>query len=238
MVVEGAAGIGRFAAQFLDFAARELPDFYATLRYVAVETSAARRALHAAALATHEAAGRFQSAAELPAEIACGCILSNELFDAMPVHRVVRERGELREVYVAVEGETLREQLGPLSAPEIESFFREQGVTLREGQQAEAGLAGCRWLEQAGARLGRGFVLTVDYGDEAAGLYSERRQRGTALAYARHTVSEDLLRSPGEQDLTAHVSFTALEIWGRRVGIAADRVRNAAGVSGGDGQGQ
>jgi SAM-dependent MidA family methyltransferase len=218
-VVEGAAGIGRFAAQFLDFAARELPDFYQTLRYVAVETSAARRAAHASAASAHAAVGRFQSAAELPKEIPCGCVLSNELLDAMPVHRVACEGDELREVYVTVEGEVLREQLGPLSTPEIELFFREQDVKLREGQQAEAGLAGCCWLEQAGARLGRGFVLTVDYGHEAAELYNERHERGTALAYARHTVSEDLLRSPGEQDLTAHVSFTALEKWGRRSGL-------------------
>jgi SAM-dependent MidA family methyltransferase len=217
--VEGAAGIGRFAAQFLDFAARELPEFYKTLRYVAVETSSARRAAHSAALAVHASAGRFQSSGELPAEIPCGCIMSNELLDAMPVHRVVCERGELREVYVAAEGESLREQPGALSTPALETFFREQHVTLREEQQAEAGLAGCQWLEEAGARLGRGFVLTVDYGHEAAELYNERHQRGTALAYARHTVSEDLLRSPGEQDLTAHVSFTALDIWGRRSGL-------------------
>jgi SAM-dependent MidA family methyltransferase len=62
-------------------------------------------------------------------------------------------------------------------------------------------------------------VLTVDYGHEAAELYNERHQRGTVLAYARHAVSEDLLRSPGEQDLTAHVSFTALNLAGRRVGL-------------------
>ncbi len=50
VAVEGAAGTGRLAAQFLDFAARELGEFYKALRYVAVETSAARRAAHAAAL--------------------------------------------------------------------------------------------------------------------------------------------------------------------------------------------
>jgi SAM-dependent MidA family methyltransferase len=217
--VEAAAATGRLAVQFLDFAARQLPDFYGALRYVAVESSAARRAAQAAALASHISAGRADSAAELPSEIPCGCIFSNELLDALPVHRVVVERGELREVYVGSDGETLREELGPLSTLEIETFFREQGVTLREGQQAEAGLEACRWLADAGARLGRGFVLTVDYGHEAAGLYDERHHRGTLLAYAHHTVSEDFLCSPGQQDLTAHVSFTALEQWGRRSGL-------------------
>jgi len=219
MVVEAAAGTGRLAGQFLDFAARALPEFYAALRYVAVETSDARRAAHAGAMTAHGSPGRFISSGELPAEIPSGCLLSNELFDAMPVHRVAREQGELREVYVAADGLALREESGPLSTPEIAEFFREQGVTLREGQQAEATLAGCRWLAEAGGRLGRGFVLTVDYGHEAAELYNERHERGTALAYAQHTVSEDLLRSPGEQDLTAHVNFTALDRWGERCGL-------------------
>lgn len=217
--VEGAAGTGRLAGQFLDFAARELPEFYRVLRYVAVETSTARRGAQAAALAAHVSAGHAESAAELPGEIPCGCIFSNELLDALPVHRVVCEGGALRELYVAAERETLREELRPLSTPDIDAYFREQNVTLREGQQAEAGLAACQWIEQAGARLARGFVLTVDYGHQAAELYNERHQRGTVLAYARHTVSEDLLRAPGEQDLTAHVNFTALEKWGRRAGL-------------------
>jgi SAM-dependent MidA family methyltransferase len=217
--VEAAAGTGRLAAHFLDFAARELGKFCRALRYVAVEVSAARRAAHAAALAPHISAGRADSAAELPAEIPCGCIFSNELLDALPVHRVCVDGGELREIYVAAEGNTLREELGPLSTPEIEMFLREQSVTLREGQHAEASLAACRWMEDAGRRLGRGFLLTVDYGHEAAEFYNERHQRGTVMAYARHAMSENLLRCPGEQDLTAHVNFTELELCGRRVGL-------------------
>jgi SAM-dependent MidA family methyltransferase len=218
MVVEAAAGIGRFARQFLEFASRALPEFYRCVRYVAVETSAARRAAHSAIASAH-GSPRFISRVELPREIPCGCILSNELFDAMPAHRVVCERGELREVYVAADGVVLREESGPLSTPEITAFFREQGVTLREGQQAEATLDACQWIQDAGERIGRGFVLSVDYGHEAAELYNERHERGTALAYAQHTVSEDLLRAPGEQDLTAHANFTALDLWGQRSGL-------------------
>src|ERR1019366_5829174 len=61
--------------------------------------------------------------------------------------------------------------------------------------------------------------LTVDYGHEAAELYNERHMRGTLLAYTNHRTSEDFFRSPGEQDLTAHVNFTALDLWGRREGL-------------------
>ena len=219
-LVEAGAGTGRLASHILDFAERCFPDFYSVLRYVAVEASSARRVAQAAAFARHIEAGSAASAAELPREIMVGCIFSNELLDALPVHRVVQERGQLREIYVDLSGEDFVERRGPLSLPLLAEYFSAQGIELLEGQQAEAGLAACRWIEEAGRRLVHGFVLTIDYGHEAAELYNERHLRGTLLAYDRHRPSEDYFRAPGEQDLTAHVNFTALDLWGRRAGLS------------------
>ena len=218
--VEAGAGAGRLAAQILDFAARELPDFYGTLRYFAVEKSAARRERHREMLAQHIAAGRATPAAELPSDIPAGCIFSNELLDAFPVHRVSFGGGALHEIYVGFDGRSLTEEAGVPTSPEIEDYFQSQRITLREGQQAEVNLDACAWIEDAGRRLGRGFILTVDYGHEAAELYNERHMRGTLLAYSAHRATEDFLEQPGEQDLTAHVNFTALDLWGCRAGLA------------------
>ena len=217
--VEAAAGSGRLAAQILDFASRELPAFYDALRYVAVEQSPARQAQHASAFAKHLASGHASSARELPPCVSLGCIFSNELLDALPVHRVVVKGGGLNEVYVSLAGDALVEQLGAPCTPEVGAYFHDQGIKLREGQQAEAGLDACLWIEDAGRRLGHGFVLTIDYGHEAAELYNERHMRGTLMAYAGHTLSEAFLDTPGEQDLTAHVNFTAVERWGKRGGL-------------------
>jgi len=219
-VVEAGAGVGRLAAHILDFAARALPDFYSSLRYTAVEHSAARRAAHTAALAAHVSPGRVTSAAGLPSEIPVGCIFSNELLDALPVHRVLREHAELREIYVGLDGDSLCDQTGPISSPALEQYFAQQGIELLEGQQAEAGLAAAAWMEDAARRLGRGFVLTIDYGHDARELYNEQHLRGTLLAYSRHRASEDFYAAPGRQDLTAHVNFTALDLAGRRAGLA------------------
>ena len=218
--VEAGAGAGRLAAQILDFAARELPDFYRALRYFAVEKSSARRERQRETLGKHLADGRATPAAELPDGISAGCIFSNELLDAFPVHRVCPKRGTLREIYVGYDGQRLREEIGPLTSPEIETYFQEQRITLREGQQAEVNLDAREWIRAAGRKLGRGFVLTVDYGHEAAELYNERHMRGTLLAYSAHHATEDFLERPGEQDLTAHVNFTALDMWGRCEGLA------------------
>jgi SAM-dependent MidA family methyltransferase len=222
LLIEAAAGGGALAAQILDFVAREFPQFYAALRYIAVERSAARRRLIAQvqSLRSQVDGGKCEIASVIPAEIACGCIFSNELFDAMPVHRVVREGTELRELYVTFGPNGLGECAGPLSSDALREYFSDRAITLEDGQQAEANLHACRWIEDAGRKLQRGFVLTVDYGHEAGELYDQRHMRGTLLAYHRHRAGEDFFRAPGEQDLTAHVNFTALDHWGKSVGLA------------------
>jgi SAM-dependent MidA family methyltransferase len=219
-LVECGAGVGRLAGQILDFCAREAPAFYDALRYVAVERSEARRAEHVARLEEHAARGRVSSAVELPGSISAGCIFSNELLDALPVKRVVIEKGALRETFVGWDGSRFGEITGDPSTPPLAGYFREQGITLKEGQQAEVCFEACDWIENAGRALDRGFVLTIDYGHEAPGLYSERHSRGTLLAYRTHAVSENIVETPGEQDLTAHVNFTALDLWGTRAGLA------------------
>ncbi len=218
-LVESAAGVGRLAGHILDFSARALPDFYKALEYVAVERSSARRKEHAERLSSHIAAGRVSSSGEIPRAIPNGCIFSNELLDALPAHRVVMDGGALREFYVDFDGERFIEARGKLSMPALEEYFREQGITLEEGQQAEVCFEACDWMENAGRALERGFVLTIDYGHEARALYDEHHNRGTLLAYRDHRVTEDLLDAPGEQDLTSHVNFTAVDLWGRRTGL-------------------
>jgi len=219
VVAESAAGVGRLASHILDFSARELPEFYAALKYVVVERSSARRAEHAKLLADHVSGGRVSSAAEIPRSIPAGCIFSNELLDALPAHRVLMERGALREIYAGYQGARFIDVIGNPSMPALQGYFEEQGIALEDGQQAEVCFEACDWIENAGRVLGRGFVLNIDYGHEARILYDQHHNRGTLLAYRDHTVSENVFDAPGEQDLTSHVNFTALDLWGRRAGL-------------------
>jgi len=218
-VVEAGAGVGRLATHVLDFCATKLPAFYNSLRYVAVERSAPRREQAIANLKRHATAGHFAGSAEIPARIAAGCLFSNELIDALPVHRVVLESGALKEIFVDFRGGRFLSATAPLSTCAIAEYFATQGVILQEGQCAEAGLEASDWITEVGRRLERGYVLTIDYGHHAAELFDDHHMRGTLLAYQNHRVSEDVYVSPGEQDLTAHVNFTALEMWGKRSGL-------------------
>jgi len=219
LAVEGGAGAGRLAAQILDFAERALPEFFGAIRYVAVEACAARREAQGQAIGRHLDSGRAVTRDGLPERIPAGCVFSNELLDALPVHRVVGGAEGLREILVGAQDGWFAEVMAATPSPRVAAYFARQGAKFAEGQQAEAALAACDWIVEAGRRLERGFVLTIDYGHEAPELYNQRHQRGTLAAYRDHRVSEEYYAAPGLQDLTAHVSFTALDLWGHDGGL-------------------
>jgi SAM-dependent MidA family methyltransferase len=158
----------------------------------------------------------------LPEEAIDGCVLSNELVDAFPVHRVVQRDGALKEIFVDVAGEGLVERVGTPSRPELAAHLNRLGVTLIEGQQAEINLAAIDWMRAVGRAVRRGFVLTIDYGYPANELYDPLRRRGTLLAYHRHQTNEAFYERIGRQDLTAHVDFTTLAWAGRDVGLEVE----------------
>jgi len=218
-IVEAGAGNGRLAACILDFCETKLPEFYRALHYEAVERSAPRCEHAVSRGERHAAAGHFSASCEIPAQIPVGCVFSNELMDALPVHRVFVDRGTLKEIFVRFHDGQFADNAAPLSTCAIAEYFATQNVTLQEGQHAEAGLEACDWIMEVGRRLGRGYVLTIDYGHRAKDLFDDHHMRGTLLAYRNHRVSEEFYAWPGEQDLTAHVNFTALETWGKRSGL-------------------
>jgi SAM-dependent MidA family methyltransferase len=218
-LVECGAGVGRLAGHVLDFSENKLPAFYGALRYVAVERSGARRKQAAVRSKKHAEAGHFATSIEIPVRIPTGCLFSNELLDALPVHRTVMQDGALKEVFVNFANGCFVDGIAPVSTCAIQEYFAAQDVTCQEGQQAEAGLEACDWITEVGRRLERGYVLTIDYGHRAAELFDDHHMRGTLLAYQNHRATEDYHASPGEQDLTAHVNFTAQETWGKRAGL-------------------
>ncbi len=156
----------------------------------------------------------------LPVSGVEGCILSNELLDAFPVHQVVMEEGALREVYVVQEEGNLITCTGELSTPALAERLDDLGVTLADGQTAEINLGLEGWGDNAASALSRGFVLTVDYGRSARELYSARdRLRGTLSTFYRHVQTDSPLQRIGRQDITSQVDFTSVVRLGERAGL-------------------
>jgi SAM-dependent MidA family methyltransferase len=152
-----------------------------------------------------------------------GCVLANEVLDAMPVHRLVFRGGELREIYVDWK-DSLVEVQGPVSSPEIPALLGRQGFAPREGQEVEVGLEALRWIRRVGKKLERGYLILADYGHAAPEIHSPRHQRGTLMAYHRHRASEEYLIRVGRQDLTAHVNFTSVLEAAAEAGLTASTI--------------
>ncbi len=219
LLVEAGAGVGRLASHILEFAQANLPEFYQSLRYVAVERSPSRCDQLAARLSPFLREGKCLPSIEIPARIPVGCLFSNELLDALPVHRVLQQQNSLSEIFVTCDGTRFTELSLPLSTCAITEYFAAQQISFQDGQHAEAGLEACDWIAEIARRLDRGFVVIIDYGHEASDLFDSHHMAGTVLAYANHRANEDFYAAPGEQDLTAHVNFTALRMWGQHHGL-------------------
>lgn len=148
-----------------------------------------------------------------------GCVLANEFVDALPVHRVERRDGVLRELYVTWQDGRFAEEPGELSTPALAGWFTESGSDLPDGHRAEVNLAMDDWLRNLGRELERGYALVIDYGAPARDLYAPRRAQGTLRAFRAQHVSSDLLGGVGRQDLTAQVNLDALERGARGAGL-------------------
>ena len=223
-VVEMGAGRGFLCLDILDWAQVNAPAFYRRLDYRLADVSCPFIGEQKERLALYAAEGKasWEEEGEGGAgeRMIDGCFLSNELVDAFPVHRVVVQGGRLREIYVGERDGGFVDVPGDPSTPEIDEYFRNDGVELREGQAAEVNLRARQWIGNVGRRLRKGFVLTIDYGALAEELYASWRSSGTLMCYYRHQASEDPYDRVGEQDMTAHVNFSQLIRGGKEAGLA------------------
>ncbi len=144
-----------------------------------------------------------------------GCVLSNELLDNFSVHQVLM-LDELMEVFVGYGKEGFNEQLRPASE-ELKNYLRQLQVKLPRGYRTEINLEATEWIRQISAALKKGFVLTIDYGCPSSVLYSKKE--GTLMCYHGHRINHSPYDFIGEQDITSHVNFSALDYWGRLNGL-------------------
>ena len=93
---------------------------------------------------------------------------------------------------------------------------------LPDGFTVEVSPAAERWWREAASVLECGRLVTIDYGLTADEFIVPERKEGTARAYSHHQASRDVLADPGEQDITAHVNFTAIQTAGESAGLRTD----------------
>lgn len=215
-IVECGAGTGILCRDILH-RLKANPELFDHLQYIIIEKSEGMRQKEQTLLSAEGFLPKLCWASSLrEGPHIHGCILSNELLDNFPVHLVVMdERRQLMEVFVTYDN-GFREVLQP-APPPLKNYLHELHITLPKGFRAEINFEAIEWIRDAAAALASGFVLTIDYGHCAADLYS--RKSGTLACYHRHHVAWCPYEHIGEQDITTHVNFSALDHWGRRYGL-------------------
>lgn len=149
-----------------------------------------------------------------------GVVFSNEFFDALPVHVAVVRADGAREMRVGFERERFRwVESGP-APEEVACYLKRYFGRCPNGQILEVNLDALGWLERIARTIESGFIFTIDYGYLSTEL--ARFPQGTLMSYRRHQALDDVLQDPGEQDITAHVCFTALQEHGERLGFETE----------------
>jgi SAM-dependent MidA family methyltransferase len=223
-IIEAGAHDGKLAADILNWLQLHKPDLFSKIEYIILEPSPSRQQWQ------HEKLKPFSNVSwrssltdgQSPLE---GILFSNELLDAFPVNRLGWDRINKRwyEWGVTLDGDKFCWSRISLDASHLPDALLHLPSELLEvlpnNYTVETSPAAEAWWREAAGSLKHGKLLAIDYGFANDEMLSPARTKGTLRAYHRHHVTDDLLANPGEQDLTAHVDFSAIQKAGESAGL-------------------
>ena len=213
-ILEFGAGTGTLAADLL----ATLGDDCAS--YTILEPSPELRQRQAETLrrlAPH-ALSRVRWIDALPAGFS-GCIVANEVLDAMPVHMVRFTDGEVLERGVVLDANGRFAFADQPAIGLVLEAARALPCAVAPDYVTEINLAAHAWMGSIATTLERGALFAIDYGFSAAEYYHPQRSRGTLMCHYRHLAHHDPFAHPGLTDITAHVDFSALAGAGTKAGL-------------------
>lgn len=220
-VVEMGAGNGTLAYDMLKEWEKSEPFFHG-LTYDIVEQSPSLQEKQKQRLArVQKRINWYETLSQVPEQGNLqGVIVTNELFDALPLHRLMWEKGQLVERYVTYDEDCFQEVSGPLSDPRLADIAGCEVISqIREGDRLDVCLQAVEVMQEMSHLLARGFVLTFDYGDTQPDVYIKYVHKGGIRCYYRQQLKDDPYQGIGEQDITADVDFTLLHRVGQTVGL-------------------
>ena len=229
-IIEAGAHDGKLASDILNWTNANAPEVFENLEYWIIEPSENRQSWQKETLhkfSNVKCAAQLSDVPGAKDSKIDGIIFSNELFDAMPVHRLGWDANKKKwfEWGVSWDGNNLvwkhllENQESEIPFPELAPELME---ILPDGFTTEVCPAAIRWWTEAASILSSGKLIAIDYGLLAEDFFTPARSGGTLRAFSRHHASSDLLTRPGEQDITAHVNFSALKEAGENAGLKTD----------------
>ena len=226
-IVEMGAGNGNLAQDILNYLTANHPEILPSLEYVIVEKSPQLIEQQQQLLGHFSQVKiKWKSWSDIEDRSIVGCFFSNELIDAFAVHQITVQDRQLQEVYLTIESDKITEVYSKVSTPQIEKYFQLIDIDLLQphypdGYRTEINLAALDWLDTVNSKLQQGYLLTIDYGYPAAKYYHPQRSQGTLQCYYQHRRHNNPYVNLGQQDITTHVDFTALENYGKQHGLAS-----------------
>lgn len=210
-ILEFGAGSGRLMVQVLRKleALEMLPEHYFILE-VSADLRQRQQQLLEQELPEHAARVRWLDGLT---DNFVGVMLANEVADALPVERFLREENGVAQLCVAYDGDGFRwtRQAAPEWLARHVTYIEESlSARLPSGYVSELspGLPG--WIAELATSLERGAILLFDYGVSRAEYYAAERNGGWLRCHYQHRAHNDPLILPGIQDLTTWVDFTAV----------------------------
>ena len=211
-VIEFGAGSGALACGLLEELKRlgQLPE-----KYLIIELSAELRYRQQQQISRQlpDLFTRVQWLDSLPEQSLNAVVIANEVLDAMPVRRFIRQDGSICDLGVSHEGGQLKLVTTEATEDlllEVQAIENDIGRTFEESYQSEVNLNIGPWLRSVYSMLDTGVVLLIDYGYPRSEYYLPERNMGTSMCYFRHRTQDNPLWYPGLQDITAFVDFSAV----------------------------
>ncbi|MDJ0657883.1 MAG: class I SAM-dependent methyltransferase [Crocosphaera sp.] len=222
-LVEVGAGLGNLAADILNYFKNKYSQIYPKINYIIVEESTVLIEEQKNNLNQFNNIS-WKTWEDIENQSLIGCIFSNELIDAFPIHQVTLDNKQLKEIYVTWNDDHLKEAIADISTPKLLDYFQLIEVDITdnnypENYRTEVNLKALDWLATVSKKLKKGFLLTIDYGYPAEKYYHPQRYQGTLNCYYQHRHHHNPYVNLGQQDITTHVDFTALEKQGNLLGL-------------------
>lgn len=206
-VLEIGAGTGRMAAALLLALEKEnsLPAHYWIFEK---SLSLRQRQAHTIKTDCPQFLDRIHWLDTLPIKPFKGIVLSNEVLDAMPVHRFCMINNHCYEIKVIEKDDRLSEALVLTQNPNLKDL-----EVLQQWPQyysSEINLHIKPWINELSRCLEQGVVFIIDYGFGQTEYYHPDRRQGTLMCHYQHQAHTDPFLYPGLQDISSHVNFTAV----------------------------
>ena len=144
-------------------------------------------------------------------------VVANEFFDALPIRQFVRtDQGWHERMVGLVDG---RRAFGLSPTPLPPNLMPDAVADAPLNSVYEVAFAGAEVMARLAGTISTqgGAILAIDYGYAAT-------QTGETLQGVRRHAYADVLESPGDTDLSAHVDFDALGIAAKKSGLAVQPV--------------